>query len=93
MLYRPGKLWRSMPSPTSTADPALGSAVRRLRAERGLTMEALAIRAGVTISTISQLERAKVEPGWMTVRRVAEALGMSLTEFGKAVEQEARVKP
>jgi transcriptional regulator with XRE-family HTH domain len=75
-----------MPSPTSTADPALGAAVRRLRTERGLTMEALATRAGVTISTISQLEHAKSEPGWMTVRRVAKALDVSLTEFGEAVE-------
>jgi transcriptional regulator with XRE-family HTH domain len=81
-----------MPSPTSTADPALGAAVRRLREERGLTMEALATRAGVTISTISQLERAKSEPGWMTVRRVAEALGVSLAEFGRAVEQEGPAK-
>lgn len=76
-----------MPSPTSTADPALGAAVRRLREEHGLTMETLATRAGVTISTISQLERAKSEPGWMTVRRVAEALGVSLAEFGQAVER------
>lgn len=82
-----------MPSPTSTADPALGAAVRKLRTERGLTIEALAIRAGVTISTISQLERAKSEPGWMTVRRVAEALGLSLAEFGEAVERAARGKP
>jgi transcriptional regulator with XRE-family HTH domain len=82
-----------MPSPTSTADPALGAAVRRLREERGLTMEALATRAGVTISTISQLERAKSEPGWMTVRRVAEALGVTLAEFGEAVEHEGRTKP
>lgn len=82
-----------MPSPTSTTDPALGAAVRRLRAERGLTMEALATRAGVTISTISQLEHAKSEPGWMTVRRVAAALGMSLAEFGEAVQAAGRGKP
>jgi transcriptional regulator with XRE-family HTH domain len=82
-----------MPSPTSTADPALGTAVRRLRSERGLTIEALATRAGVTISTISQLERAKSEPGWMTVRRVAEALDLGLAEFGEAVEAAGRGKP
>lgn len=82
-----------MPSPTSTPDPALAAAVRRLREDRGLTTEALARRAGVTISTISQLERAKSEPGWMTVRRVAEALDLSLDEFGEAVEQAGRAKP
>ena len=47
----------------------------------------------MTISTISQLERAKSEPGWMTVRRVAEALDLSLDEFGEAVEQAGRAKP
>ncbi|HEX4114358.1 MAG TPA: helix-turn-helix transcriptional regulator [Solirubrobacteraceae bacterium] len=82
-----------MPSPTSTADPALSAAVRRLRTERGLTIEALATSAGVSINTISQLERAKAEPGWMTVRRVAEALGISLAELGEAVEREGRAKP
>jgi transcriptional regulator with XRE-family HTH domain len=79
-----------MPSPTSTADPALGAAVRRLRTERSLTIEALATRASVTFSTLSQLERAKSEPGWMTVRRVADALGVSLAELGEAVEAARR---
>jgi predicted transcriptional regulator len=37
-------------------------------------MEALAYRAGITLNTITRLELAQSEPGWMTVRKVADAL-------------------
>ena len=40
----------------ANADPALGAAVRRLREDRGLSMEALAYRAGITLNTITRLE-------------------------------------
>ena len=32
---------------------------------------------------------AKSEPGWMTVRRIAEALYLTLAEFGEAAEAAA----
>jgi transcriptional regulator with XRE-family HTH domain len=82
-----------MPSPASAPDPALAAVVRKLRSERGLAMEALAARAGVTLNTISRLELAQSDPSWSTVRQVAAALGVSLAEFGEAVEATARVKP
>lgn len=70
------------------ADPALGAAVRRLREDQGLSMEALAYRAGITLNTITRLELAQSEPGWMTVRKVANALGISLTELAAAIDAE-----
>jgi transcriptional regulator with XRE-family HTH domain len=70
----------------ANADPALGAAVRRLREDRGLSMEALAYRAGITLNTITRLELAQSEPGWMTVRKVADALGVSLAELAAAIE-------
>ncbi|MGA2164346.1 MAG: helix-turn-helix transcriptional regulator [Solirubrobacteraceae bacterium] len=72
----------------ANADPALGAAVRRLREDRGLSMEALAYRAGITLNTITRLELAQSEPGWMTVRKVADALGVSLAELAAAIETE-----
>ena len=70
----------------ANVDPALGAAVRRLREDRGLSMEALAYRAGITLNTITRLELAQSEPGWMTVRKVADALGVSLAELAAAIE-------
>jgi len=60
--------------------------VRRLREDQGLSMEALAYKAGVTLNTITRLELAQSEPGWMTVRKVADALDVSLVELARAVE-------
>jgi len=77
-----------MPSPSSQPDPALGTAVRQLRQKRDLSMEALANKAGVTLNTITRLELAQSEPGWMTVRKVIAALGVSLGELGEAIERE-----
>lgn len=72
------------------ADPALGAAIRRLREERGMSMEALAYKAGVTLNTITRLELAQSEPGWMTVRKVAEGLGITLGELAAEVEAKER---
>jgi transcriptional regulator with XRE-family HTH domain len=77
-----------MPSAPTKPDPALGAAVRRLRESRGLSMEAVAYRSGVTLNTITRLELAQSEPGWMTVRKVAAALEVPLSELGVLVEAE-----
>jgi transcriptional regulator with XRE-family HTH domain len=72
--------------PRLPGDRELGRAVRRLREERGLTQEELASRAGTTFGTVSRVESAKSAPAWWTVRKIAEALGVSLKELGAAVE-------
>jgi transcriptional regulator with XRE-family HTH domain len=74
--------------PRFPGDQELGRAVRRLREERGLTQEELASRAGTTFGTVSRLESAKSAPAWWTVRKVAEALGVSIAELAAAVEAE-----
>jgi transcriptional regulator with XRE-family HTH domain len=53
-------------------------------------MEALAYKAGVTLNTITRLELAQSEPGWMTVRKVALALDVTLAELAAEVEAEER---
>lgn len=74
--------------PRLPGDPDLGRAVRRLREERGLTQEELASRAGTTFGTVSRVESAKSAPAWWTVRKIAEALGISMAELAAAVEAE-----
>lgn len=67
--------------------PALGAAVRQLREKRSETQEALASKAGTTLSTLSLIERGLANPTWGTVRAIAAALGVSMGELGKLVDQ------
>jgi transcriptional regulator with XRE-family HTH domain len=59
-----------------------------LREERGLTQEELASRAGTTFGTVSRVESAKSAPAWWTVRKIADALGVSMTELAAEAESE-----
>ena len=67
---------------------ALAAALRGLREDRGLTQEALAHEAGVTVGTLSKIELGQASPAWATVRQIAEALDVTLMELAAAVEDE-----
>ena len=60
--------------------------LRALRQTRGLTQEALARRATVTVPYIGKLERAGASPGIDLVEKLASALGVSPTELLPAQE-------
>lgn len=60
----------------------LGANIRHIRtAEAGLTIEALATAAGVSISLISQIERGRAEPSLSTLRRIGAALDVPVARF------------
>jgi len=63
--------------------PALGAAIRQLREKRGATQEALAPQAGVTMGTLSLIERGLANPTWGTVCGIAAALDVSIAELAK----------
>jgi transcriptional regulator with XRE-family HTH domain len=67
-------------------DPALAAALRQLRSERGDTQEDLAHRAGLTVAAFARIERGHANPTWTTVRRLADALDISLPALGEIVE-------
>ena len=67
-------------------DPALAAAVRRLREDRGLTQEQLAATAGITTGSVARLELVQSSPGWDTVRRICQALDVTLRELADAIE-------
>lgn len=59
--------------------------IRALRAERGLTLGALAERSGVSRSMISVIERAESSPTASVLDRLAAALGVTIaTLFAEA---------
>ncbi|HWO84768.1 MAG TPA: helix-turn-helix transcriptional regulator [Solirubrobacterales bacterium] len=65
---------------------ALGRAIRSLRLERGLTQEALAHGAGITVGHLSKIERGQSNPTWETVVAVAGALKVSVSELSAMAE-------
>ena len=77
--------------------PLIGGEIQRARKARDLTLEQLALRAGVSKSVLSQIERDQTNPTLATLWRIAEALGIPAESFfagpgaeGAAIE---RVKP
>ena len=75
-----GGVWGTRPvaGGRSRREPGFGDVLRRYRIAAGLTQEALAERAALSARGISDLERAaRTRPYPATVRRLAEALGLS----------------
>ena len=62
-------------------NPTLGVRLKHLREERGLSQEGLALEAGVTVSTLSRIERDAASPRWSTVSKITEALGVNLLDI------------
>jgi transcriptional regulator with XRE-family HTH domain len=71
-----------MKSPVSTnAPPEVGATLQRLRLARGLTLEDLSRIAGVSKSMLSQIEREKANPTIAITWRLANALGVAISEL------------
>lgn len=68
----------------------LGERVRALRRERGWTLEMLAERSGVSRAMISKLERGEKNPTLVVAAKVAEGLGMNLSQL-VSVEEKSKV--
>lgn len=68
------------------AQPALGEAIRQLREQKGLTQEAIAHDAGITTATLGVIERGLSNPTWATVKGIAAAVDVSISEIGQLAE-------
>ena len=68
---------------TPHPQPALGKAIRQLRRERGESLESLAPKAGLALNTLSLIELGQANPTWETVKGIAAALGVSITDIAK----------
>jgi transcriptional regulator with XRE-family HTH domain len=73
--------------PPAQPDQALAALLRRLRQSRALTQEHVAHAAGLTISSLSKIERGLTNPHWTTVGKIATALSVSLQELAVGVER------
>lgn len=72
----------------------LGERVRELRRERGLTLEELAERSGVSRAMISKLERGEKNPTLVVAAKLAEGFGVTLSQLvGMEERREVVVVP
>src|SRR5919198_5860582 len=69
---------------------ALGERVQSARHERGLTLQALAQRASVSVSMLSSVEHGQKAPTIVVLDRIARGLRVPLTEL-LAPPRESRV--
>jgi transcriptional regulator with XRE-family HTH domain len=68
-------------------DPQLGEAIRRLRLARDITLESLAHDAGITTGSLSKIELVQSAPAWWTVRKIADALGVTMGDLVDELER------
>lgn len=71
---------------------AFGKVLRTLRAERGLSQEALALEAGVQRNYVSLIERGVNQPTITIIFKLAAALEMKPSQVVELVEKEC-LKP
>lgn len=64
-------------------EPTVGARIRQRRNELGLTLSALAEKAGIAKSYLSNLENSKheVRPSGRTLYQIAEALGTTMSDL------------
>ncbi len=74
----------------SDIDGRLGARIRALRAERGLTLEALAGLAYVSRAMLSRIERGESSPTAQLLNTVCGGLGVTLSELFAETESPAR---
>jgi transcriptional regulator with XRE-family HTH domain len=70
-------------------DQDLAALLKRIREEKKVTQEQLAFDAGITASALSRIERGLNSPGWMTMKRIVEALDVTLVELATRLEATA----
>jgi transcriptional regulator with XRE-family HTH domain len=63
-----------------------GQRLRELRVEKALSLRALGERSGVSFVTISELEKGHRPARLVTIRKLAEALGVEPKELMKGEE-------
>ncbi|MFP4275038.1 MAG: helix-turn-helix domain-containing protein [Paracoccaceae bacterium] len=69
------------PAEPDTAPPSLGRRVRGLRQSRGLTLQQVADRAGLALSTVSKIERDLMAPTYDRFTKLALGLGVDVSEL------------
>lgn len=70
----------------------LGTAIRELRESRDLTLEALALVAGLHPTHLSAIELGHTNPGWEKLRSLADAFEIDTSALVRSAEVLARTR-
>ncbi len=86
----PAKPKKSIPETSPEAiNENLGKRVKKLRADRGWSLEELANASGVSRSMLSEVELEKAKPTLTVTFRIARAFGLTLQELIESAEASA----
>lgn len=86
------------PNPTSTTADAesinedLGRRVKKLRADRGWSLEELASVSGVSRSMLSEIERQRANPTLSVTYRIARAFGLTLQNLIESADSASSIQ-
>ncbi len=72
------------PAETPGGEQQVGDLLREARTRQGLSIRALAGRAGCSPSFISQVENGQASPSISSLERLVQALGLTLGDFFRA---------
>lgn len=91
LLSPPTSSVQLLSSPMGSAEPLqswlhfVSVKIRRARTDAGLTQAELAEKSGLPQSHISRLENGQHSPSAKTLEKIADALGLAMTEFDPSV--------
>jgi transcriptional regulator with XRE-family HTH domain len=74
-------------APRTEPQPGLGRAIKQRREALGLSQEELGHRAEIHPTWISHLESGRNNPAWGSVRRIAAALDLTVSELAALAEE------
>ncbi len=69
----------------------IGERVRELRTALGMTLQVLASESGLSVNTLSMIERGKVSPSVSSLYKIADVLGVSITVFFSSTNDQKQV--
>jgi transcriptional regulator with XRE-family HTH domain len=67
---------------------SLGREVKKARIDKGWKQKELHVATGLSQKYLSQIEGDKVDPRFSIVKRIAQALGVSLDQLGQEEDSE-----
>ena len=83
---------KSSKNPVDSINENLGRRVKKLRADRGWSLEELANASGVSKSMLSEIEREKANPTLSVTYRIARAFGLNLQELIETAETASAIQ-
>jgi transcriptional regulator with XRE-family HTH domain len=75
-----------------TINEHLGRRVKKLRGDRGWSLDNLAQASGVSRSMLSEIEREKANPTLAVTYRIASAFGMGIAELIETSQRQAAIQ-